>query len=160
MRSSEGTTPGSRTPLGVAGCDANAGLASGAREACDDAVEDGDLEALLDERVERQVQGPRAGDREVVGRAVNGQRADVAAGKFQRLHGEAVRRDQHIAAVQLDRHRVRLRIEFVAPEVPREDLLDEFAHEAATVAVRQRNTIVFHHEGTLSAAAASCAAWP
>ena len=83
-----------------------------------------------------------------------------AAGKFQRLHGEAVRRDQHIAAVQLDRHRVRLRIEFVAPEVPREDLLDEFAHEAATVAVRQGNAGVVHYGRTVSASAARCAAWP
>jgi hypothetical protein len=91
---------------------------------------------------------------------VYGERADVTAGKFQRLHGKAVRRNQDVAAVQVDRDRVRLGVEFVFSEVPREDLFDELAHKASAIAVRQRNAVVFHHMRTRCDPAARCAACP
>ncbi len=146
--------------LGVAGGDTNPGLAGGLRQARDDAIEGGDFEAFLDERVERQVKGPGSGNRKIVDGAVHGKRTDVTAGKFQRLHGKSVRRDQDVAAVQGDRNGICLRVEFFVAEMPREYFFDELAHEAAAVAVRQGNAIVFHHFRAPVDPAARCAAWP
>ena len=83
--------------------------------------------------------GVGAADGEVVDRAVHGERADVAAGKFQRLHGEAVGGDAAaIAGAERQRRRVEADIERRIGEMAREDLLDQFAHEAAAVAVGER----------------------
>ncbi len=84
------------------------------------------------------------------------QRADVAARKFERLHREAVGRDHHLAAVEIDRRRIGLDVEVGRAEVARENLLDQFAHETPAIAVRQRNAFVFHQRFR----AATCAAWP
>ena len=121
--------------LRVAGADGHTDVPRGLCKACDDPVERLDLEALLDERVQRQVQRARTGNGKVVGRAVNGERTDVTAGKLQRLNGETVGCDHDLSAVEVDRHGIGLHIDRRLAEMPDEHRFDQFAHEATAVAV-------------------------
>ena len=123
--------------LGVAGDHRDADVARGLPQARDDAFQGGDFQAFLDEGIEAEIARRGAGDRKVVGGAMYGEGADVATGKFQRLHGEAVGGEHYLAAVQCQRHGVGLHVEAGIGQVAGKDLLDQFAHEAATVAVRQ-----------------------
>ena len=59
-----------------------------------DAAQVGDREALLDDEPGRERERPRAGDREVVDRAVDGELADVAAGEEERLDDVGVGRER------------------------------------------------------------------
>ena len=130
-----------RQHLGIAGHDAYPGRAGRGGEAGDDAVQRGDLQAFLDEGVQRKVQRPRAADGEVVDGAVDRQRTDVAAGKFQRLDDEAVGGHVRFALAERDRRGVQRDVEAVGScrfgKVPREHLGDQFAHVAPAVAVSQ-----------------------
>ena len=107
------------------------------READDNAFEQFYLGAFLDERVQAQVPGYRAGNREIVDRAMYGERTDIATREFQRLHGKAVGGNQNFATIKRDRYRVGLHIERIVGQVVREQLLDQFAHQATAVAVRE-----------------------
>jgi len=68
---------------------------------------------------------------------VHCQRANVAAGELQRLHGEAVGGDHHVARRQIDARGVGVGVEHRIGEVAREDALDQHAHPPPAVAVRQ-----------------------
>ena len=85
------------------------------------------------------------GHRKIVSRAMYGKGADIAAREFQWLHGEAISRNHDFAARQIDRHRIGLHIELTRGQLVRKNFLDELAHEAPTVAMRQRNTVIFHY---------------
>ena len=63
----------------------------------------------------------------------------VPPGKLERLHGEAVGREHHLAVGERQRHGIRIGIEFWIAEMAQEYLRDEFAHEAPTVAVSERD---------------------
>ncbi len=85
-----------------------------------------------------------AGYGEIVDRAVHGQGADIAAGEFQRLHGEPVRGHDHIAGWQRHMHGVRADVEPGVGQMTGEQLLDQFAHVASAVAVSEGDVGVLH----------------
>ncbi len=86
--------------LGIAGRNDDTRFVGCACETCHQAIQQCDLEALLDECVQRQVLRCRTRDRKVVDGSVHRQRADVAAGKLEWLYGEAVSGHQHVAAIE------------------------------------------------------------
>jgi hypothetical protein len=98
--------------LRVARTDTHARLDGRLGQARHDAFELLDLETLLDESVQRQVHRLRAGDREIVGRAVHGERTNVAARELERLNREAVGGDHDLAIVEIDRHSIGLHVDF------------------------------------------------
>ena len=102
-----------RHDLGVAGGDDDTDLARGGGDAGDDALEHGELEAFFEQHAEAQVLRHRACDREVVGRAVHGERTDVAARELDRLHREAVGREREVAVRRVpgQHRRIGVRIE-------------------------------------------------
>ena len=86
--------------LGVAGDDLHAGRPRPRRHRRDDPPQVGDREALLEDEAGRQVQRPRAGHRQVVDRAVDGEVADVAAGEEQRRDDVGVGGERQPRAVR------------------------------------------------------------
>src|SRR5213079_2654943 len=67
-----------------------------------DAIQVGKREAFLEDERRGQVQGPRAGHREIVHGAVNGEVADVAAGEEERRDDVRVGGEGEAHAVDLD----------------------------------------------------------
>ena len=79
----------------------------------------GDREALLDDEPGREHERPRAGDRQIVDRPVDGQLADVAAGEEERLDDVRVGREGEPRAVQLEQRRVAERRRAAGCRAPR-----------------------------------------
>jgi hypothetical protein len=82
--------------LRVAGDDLHARLVGGGRGRVQDAPQQIDLEALLENQSERDVGRRRAAHRQVVDGSADGQAPDVAAGELQRLHDVAVGREDQL----------------------------------------------------------------
>ena len=68
---------------------------------------------------------------------MNGQRPNIAAGKLERLNGEAVSRDHHLAIAEVDLYSICLDVNFTRRQRLGKHFLDEFAHEASAVTMRQ-----------------------
>jgi hypothetical protein len=115
-----------------------------ARQAFDDAGELCDFEAFLNEGVEAEIERRRACDGKIVHRAVHRQRANVAAGKFQRLHDEAIGGQHDVARRQGERDGIGFNIERRISEVAREQFFNQFAHVASAVAVGEGDVGVLH----------------
>ena len=90
----------------VSGHHRNAGGPSRRGHRRDDAIEDIDRQPLLEHEAGREADGRRPHHRDVVERAVHGERTDVAAWKFQRMHDERVRRDGDLRLTNANDRRV------------------------------------------------------
>ena len=137
--------------LGVPCRDHHADLVRSRGDARHDALEHREIETFLEDHSEAQVLRGRPRHREIVGGAVHRQRADVAARELDRLDGEAVGREDELACAGIPRQhrRVAVGVEQRVAEVTREDLVDQLAHVAPAVAVREGNMGVQHrHERT------------
>jgi hypothetical protein len=97
--------------LGIPAGHLHAGFFRRVREAGNHTVEQRQFQPFLDEGIEREIKRLGTGDGEVVYRAVDRERTDVAAGEFQRLHREAIGREHRLAAAQRQRHGVGLDVE-------------------------------------------------
>ena len=75
---------------------------------------------------------------------MDGERAEIATGEFQRLNRETVRCDHDLAVDCGQRHGIGIGIEHGIGQMPCKQLRNELAHEAASIAVRQKNAF-FHH---------------
>ena len=102
--------------LGVAGDDRHPGRARRRGGGLDLGAQHLAVEALLEHQRERQRERLGADHREVVDRAVDGELADRAAGEAQRPHDEAVGRDRHRGAADVDDRGVGERRELLAAE--------------------------------------------
>ena len=86
--------------------------------------------------------GPRAGDGEVVDRAVDGELADRAAREADRLDDEAVGGHRELRAADLDRARVGELVERLGGERGEQDALDQRGGRLAARAVGHRDALV------------------
>ena len=75
---------------------------------------------------------------------MDGERADVAAGKLERLDGKAVGGDHDVAVHMRQRDGIGVGIEQRVAEMAGKDVGNEFAHEAAAVAVCEKDAGVVH----------------
>ena len=99
-------------------------------------------QAFLENEADREIQRPRAAHGEIVDRAVDGQLADVAAGKKDRAddvgigaEGQAVRADgKNRAVVQ--------RLEQVVAKLRQHDFLDQLLAQLAAAAVGEHDLLV------------------
>ena len=104
----------------------------------DHAAQQRDLQAFFEEYAQGHEARHGAAHRQIVDGAVNGQRTDVAAGELERLDRESVgRHDEFSIGGNRQRDRVGAGVELRVGERGREQLLDQLAHHAAAVAVRQ-----------------------
>src|SRR5210317_2213641 len=123
--------------LCVTSTDAHAGLNGSFCQAAYYPFEALDLESLFDERVQCQVHRICTRHGQVVGCAMNCQRADVTARKLEGLHSETVGCDHDFTIAKIDLHGIRLHIQFARRQGAGEYVFDQFTHEAATVSVSQ-----------------------
>jgi len=128
--------------LGVAGRDRDACGLCGPGHVTGDPAEIGDREALLDHEAGGKPERHRAGDGQVVDRAVHRQIADRSARKEDRLDDVGVGREREPRALELDQGRVAERLEHRVPELLEEKPLDERARRLPTRAVRERDDVV------------------
>ena len=89
-----------------------AARAARAMEPRDPAQQCRSSQALLDDHGAGEIERPRAADREVVDRAVDRQRADVAAGKEQRIDHEGVGGEGEPVAARASAGEVEARLVF------------------------------------------------
>ena len=106
-----------------------------------DALEVAHREALLEEVAGAQEEGLRPAHGEVVDRAVDGQRADVAAGEEGRLHHEGVGGEGQPLAPDGDDGAVAERLEVRVAEGGREERLDEARGLPAPAAVGELHDV-------------------
>ena len=105
------------------------------RKGLDDAFQQGDFQAFLHKHIKAEVTRYRARHGEVICGTVYCQGTDIPAGKFQWLYSEAIRGKQHFLTSERQGYGVGLGIQAAVGQVPGEDLLDQFPHEPAAVAV-------------------------
>ncbi len=113
-------------------------------EAGDEAIEHGHFQSFLDDGGQGQIAGFRSCHRQIVHHAVHGQRPQVAAGELQRLHGKAVGGDHDLAGKTGQQHGIGIGIEHRVGKMSGKDVGDEFAHQAAAVAVRKEDAGFIH----------------
>ncbi len=113
------------------------------------------------------MEGPRPAYREIVHRAVDGERADGPARKFERVHGEGVGGDHRIeVGGKRQRRRIEAEIEAGMGKRAREHLLDQRPHVPPAIAVGERNVTIPHHSSLLAGhpsraiRAAASTSWP
>ena len=82
--------------LGITGDDVDAAFTCRVAERGYHALQQRDFQSFLEKYAERHVSRQSTADRQVVHGAVDRKRADVAARKLERLHGEAVGRYEEI----------------------------------------------------------------
>ena len=104
-----------------------------------DPAQVGDGEALLDDEAGREPERRRAGDGEVVDRAVDGELADVAAGEEERLDDVGVGREGEPRAAHLADGGVAELVEQRVRELLEEEALDERPRRLPARAVGERD---------------------
>ena len=131
--------------LGVAGEEADV-LALGAlAHRGRDAVERLEFQSLFED--EPGAQELRAGSthRQVVDRAVDRQRTDIAAGEEQRIHDEGIGRQRQPHAADLDHRAVVLLRGATASQLLTEDVVHEVLSQPSAAAVGQSDVRSFDH---------------
>ena len=123
--------------LGVAGDDGDAGGARGFAHRAGNAIEIGERKALLDDEAGGEIERTRAAHGDVVDGAVDGERADVAAGKEQRRDHERIGRHHHAAGRDIEGGLVVAARQHRVVEGRAENLLDQLLHGAAARAMRE-----------------------
>ena len=131
--------------LGVAGRDPHAAFLCGACHASNQAIELGKFHSLLDERIQAQIDRRSARDREIIHRSMHGERADISARKFERVHGKAVRGDQHLSRRHRQIGRIGADVELRIGQMARKNVRDERPHEAAAIAIGEGDKFIFDH---------------
>lgn len=137
---------------GVAGDDGDPGLEDGASHRAGELCQEVEIEALFEDEGGRQVQRPGAGHGQIVGRAVDGERADVAAREDQGGDHEGVGRHPDPPGRQRQDRLIVASVEPGIGESGAEELLDALARRPPAGAV--------HHLDPPAHAAASAGACP
>jgi hypothetical protein len=127
--------------LRVARDDRDARAGGGRLHRGDDAREVAEGEALLEDEAGRERERLRAAHREVVHRAVHGERADVAAREEKRADDERIRRERETRATNLEDRAVMQLAERRVVEALEEDVLDQALRHPAPAAVREENRL-------------------
>ena len=96
-------------------------------------------EPLFEDEAAAQVDRTRAAHRQIVHRAVDRQRTDVAAGKEQRMHDVGIRGESQPRAAQFKDRAVVPRLRQRAVEGRQNHLLDQLVHQLAAAAMGQRH---------------------
>ena len=130
--------------LGVAGDDREAALLGRRRHRGHQTPQQRQLQPLLQDQAHTQVVRPGPGHGQVVGGAGHRQAADVAAGKFERLHHVAVGAEGQRARGELEpggivQHLGRIGIE--GPQL----LINQLLHPGAAAAVGQLDALAHGH---------------
>jgi hypothetical protein len=96
-------------------------------------------ETFFDNESAAQIKRPRAAHREIIHRAVNRHRADVAAGKEQRTHDVGIGRHGKPARRNVELCRVMARVEDRIAERLAEHVLQQLMHQLPAAPVRHQN---------------------
>ncbi len=120
--------------LGVAGDQADAGGVGATAHRLDHPAQGRDRQAFFEDEADAQAFGARAAHGEVVDGAVDGERADVAAGKEQRPHDIGIGREGG-RAVDRQHGAVVAAVEFRIVERRANHVVDQAGHRPAAAAV-------------------------
>ena len=125
--------------LGVAGDQLDSGLIGRPGHRRDDLLQIGQRKALLQDERRRHPAGQRPAGRQVVDRAVHGQRADVAAREERRTDDEAIGRERQLRLAQVQVRAVVVAGQLVTREMLVEDVPDQAARHPSAAAVREQD---------------------
>ena len=96
-------------------------------------------QTFLNDESGAQVKRARAAHGQVIHRAVDRHRADVAAGEEERAHDIGIRRERELAGRRLEHCADRAARRAIRCRTPQEDILDELMHQLSAAAVRQQD---------------------
>ncbi len=102
-------------------------------------LEQARLESFFQDETSAEILRARARHRQVVHRAVHGQRTDGPPGKQQRLHHVRVGRESNPRISNFEHRRVASPIQFGVMQLREKHPLQQLVHQAAAAAVCQRN---------------------
>ena len=125
--------------LGVAGDDLHAGLLRGLLHGGDDLPEGLHGQAFFDDEGGTEIERARAGHRQVVDGAVDGQGTEVAAGEEEGPHDVGIGGEGEALAGDVEHAGVVLGFEERVAEGGEEELADELVHELAAAAVGEED---------------------
>ncbi len=123
--------------LGVAGNDCDAGGARRLAHRTGDALEIGERESLLDDEAGGKIKRARAAHGDVVDGAVDGERADIAAGEEQRRDHKRIGRHHHAPGRHVEGSLIVAARQHRIVEGRTENLLDQLLHGAAARPMRE-----------------------
>jgi hypothetical protein len=128
--------------LGVAGGDSHVGGVGGGAHGGGDPLQVGDRQALFDDEAGGEGERGRAGHRQVVDGAVDGELADVATGEEEGADDEGVGGEGELVLAGADQGRVAERVEQLVGELAQEDPLDQVVGGLAAGTVAQGDALV------------------
>lgn len=129
--------------LGVAGDDLHPGIVRGQFHRADNTPEGLHRQPLLENETGREVEGPGPGHREVIDRAVNGERTDVAAWEENRADHIGIGGHRQSAPAHLENRGVMTRGKRRVVEGFDEHRLDKPMHQRTAAAMGEQNVRVF-----------------
>ena len=128
--------------LGVAGDEPHAGRRGRVAHRGDDAAQIVDRQTLLEDQPDAQIERLGAAHRQVVDRAVDGERADVAAGKEQRPHDIGIGREGQPRAADVEHGAVMREIVRRCRRRPGGRALDQPVRQQAAAAMGELDRVV------------------